>query len=391
MRLDDEQRAIVAELLALAAWHRTHTHCPRCGSPTEVAGLGWWRTCPEDGTEHYPRTDPAIIALLLDDEDNALLGRQARWPTGRLLDAGRVRGAGGVGRGGRDARDPEEVGLHPGRATPLPRQPALAVPRLPDARIPRSGAPACAPNRYADGYEIAEARWIARRRAPRARPAPVRSGCRAGCPSPTTSSAAGTARRCPTHGAAGSALDRRRTGRPSRPAGVVRTPARMAAMPDPCSPTGPGAAPRGRDAERPGRWSLAGRAPARPGRSPIASPMPCSPGGTRRGPGMAVTFTNRAAGEMRQRLVELGVPSSGRAHLPRRRAQPAAALLAAGRGRGVPGAGRQQGPAGRPGLSRAGLSARPAHGARPGVRDRVGRRLPGPAGRLSAGRRAAGP
>ena len=45
---------------------------------------------------------------------------------------------------------------------------------------------------------------------------------------------------------------------------------------------------------------------------------------------LAVTFTARAAGEMRGRLRELGVARRAGPHLPRRRAAPAAVLLAAG-------------------------------------------------------------
>ena len=94
LRLPEDERGILAEFLALANWHRTHTRCPRCGAPTEVAGLGWWRTCPEDGSEHYPRTDPAVIALLLDDEGNALLGPPDPLARGGVLDPGRLRRAG---------------------------------------------------------------------------------------------------------------------------------------------------------------------------------------------------------------------------------------------------------------------------------------------------------
>ena len=37
-----------------------------------------------DGSEHYPRTDPAVIMLVVDDDDRLLLGRQASWPEGRF-------------------------------------------------------------------------------------------------------------------------------------------------------------------------------------------------------------------------------------------------------------------------------------------------------------------
>ena len=160
MRLDDEQRAIVVELVALAAWHRTHTHCPRCGSPTEPAGLGWWRTCPQDGTEHYPRTDPAIIALLLDDEDNALLGRQARWPTGAFSTLAGFVEAGESAEAAVTREIHEEVGLTPvtthylgSQPWPFPASLMLGF----HARVP-----GVRPEPLADGYEIVEARWVSR-------------------------------------------------------------------------------------------------------------------------------------------------------------------------------------------------------------------------------------
>jgi NAD+ diphosphatase len=33
---------------------------------------------------HFPRVDPAVIVLVTDDHDRALLGRQAAWPVGRF-------------------------------------------------------------------------------------------------------------------------------------------------------------------------------------------------------------------------------------------------------------------------------------------------------------------
>jgi NAD+ diphosphatase len=37
-----------------------------------------------DGSEHYPRTDPAVIMAVVDADDRLLLGRQASWPQGRF-------------------------------------------------------------------------------------------------------------------------------------------------------------------------------------------------------------------------------------------------------------------------------------------------------------------
>jgi NAD+ diphosphatase len=58
--------------------------CPRCGTPTEVVRGGSVRRCPQDGSDHFPRTDPAVIMLVHDGADRCVLGRQASWPEGRF-------------------------------------------------------------------------------------------------------------------------------------------------------------------------------------------------------------------------------------------------------------------------------------------------------------------
>ncbi len=73
--LDDIGTAVFCTILALANWHRTHGHCPRCGARTEPALSGWTRRCPADGSEHYPRTDMAVIMAVVDDDDRLLLAR----------------------------------------------------------------------------------------------------------------------------------------------------------------------------------------------------------------------------------------------------------------------------------------------------------------------------
>jgi NADH pyrophosphatase NudC (nudix superfamily) len=39
--------------------------------------------CTGCGRSQFPRTDPAVIMAVTDDEDRCLLGRQPRWPEGR--------------------------------------------------------------------------------------------------------------------------------------------------------------------------------------------------------------------------------------------------------------------------------------------------------------------
>ncbi|MFN8097346.1 MAG: NAD(+) diphosphatase [Dermatophilaceae bacterium] len=70
--------------VALANWHATHRFCPRCGAPTRPHNAGWTRRCTADGTEHFPRTDPAIIVAVLDPDDRLLLARHPAWPVGRM-------------------------------------------------------------------------------------------------------------------------------------------------------------------------------------------------------------------------------------------------------------------------------------------------------------------
>ena len=75
---------LLTQSVALLAWHATHTHCPRCGGPTHVVQAGYARHCAADGSDHYPRTDPAVIMTVVDTDDRLLLGHQASWPPGRF-------------------------------------------------------------------------------------------------------------------------------------------------------------------------------------------------------------------------------------------------------------------------------------------------------------------
>ena len=69
---------------AIANWHHTHQFCARCGAPTLSANGGSLRKCSSDGSEHYPRTDGAVIVLVKDNQDRVLLGRQKIWPERRF-------------------------------------------------------------------------------------------------------------------------------------------------------------------------------------------------------------------------------------------------------------------------------------------------------------------
>jgi len=82
--LSDRDAGLLTHAVALAYWHDSHTHCPRCGTATVPAPAGHLTTCPADGTEHFPRLDPAVIMLVIDPEDRLMLARNALWPQGRM-------------------------------------------------------------------------------------------------------------------------------------------------------------------------------------------------------------------------------------------------------------------------------------------------------------------
>jgi len=82
--LDDRDAGLLVHAVGLRNWHATHQRCPRCGASTRLAQGGSVRVCEQDGSQHFPRTDPAVIVLVTDGADRCVLGRQAVWPAGRF-------------------------------------------------------------------------------------------------------------------------------------------------------------------------------------------------------------------------------------------------------------------------------------------------------------------
>ena len=82
--LSPRDASIFTQGLALANWHASHTFCPVCGRPTEATRAGWVRVCRYDERELFPRTDPAIIVGVVDDQDRILLGSQGVWEDNRF-------------------------------------------------------------------------------------------------------------------------------------------------------------------------------------------------------------------------------------------------------------------------------------------------------------------
>ncbi len=79
--LDAGESAILAQAKALVDWHNRHGFCAKCGAPTVAKDAGYRRTCANCGTEHFPRTDPAVI-MLVTRGNECLLGRNRRFTGG---------------------------------------------------------------------------------------------------------------------------------------------------------------------------------------------------------------------------------------------------------------------------------------------------------------------
>jgi NAD+ diphosphatase len=82
--LTDLDVGLLTSAVALGTWHHRHPHCPRCGTRTEVAQAGWIRVCPLDSSQHFPRTDPAVIMLVHDGAGRCVLARGPQWGAGRM-------------------------------------------------------------------------------------------------------------------------------------------------------------------------------------------------------------------------------------------------------------------------------------------------------------------
>lgn len=70
----------MSSAVALLNWHDSARFSAVDGSPTKSARAGWSRINPVNGHEEFPRIDPAVICLVHDGGDRAVLARQAVWP-----------------------------------------------------------------------------------------------------------------------------------------------------------------------------------------------------------------------------------------------------------------------------------------------------------------------
>lgn len=156
--LSDRDAGLLTHAIGLANWHEVAGFCSRCGHPTEPTMAGHVRRCTNDGSEHFPRCDPAVIMLVADPDDRCLLARNVAWPRRRVsVLAGFVEP--GESAEQAVAREVfEEVGITVDKVTYAASQPWP----MPHSLMLGFRAEASVTDFDVDGDEISEAAWYSR-------------------------------------------------------------------------------------------------------------------------------------------------------------------------------------------------------------------------------------
>jgi NAD+ diphosphatase len=159
--LSDRDAGLLTHAVALTNWHEVSTRCSRCGAVTEPHTSGHARRCPVDGSDHFPRLDPAVIMLVTDAADRALLARNAAWPERRVsILAGFVEpGESAEQAVAREVAEETGITVSAGQVEYLASQPwPMPHSLMLGFRVRADGST----DIRVDGEEIAEAGWYSR-------------------------------------------------------------------------------------------------------------------------------------------------------------------------------------------------------------------------------------
>ena len=73
------EASVLAHARGLLHWRTRHQFCGICGGACESKSSGHVMQCTKCNTQHFPRTDPAVI-MLVHNGDRAILGHSTRFP-----------------------------------------------------------------------------------------------------------------------------------------------------------------------------------------------------------------------------------------------------------------------------------------------------------------------
>lgn len=159
--LSDLDAGVVVEALAMANWHAAHSFSPATGSPAVAGQAGWVRVDQSTGSDMFPRTDAAVIALVTDSQNRIVLGSNALWESqrysllagfvepGESLEAAVIREV--FEESGLRVRNPEYMGSQP---WPFPASLMVGFKATLDEEFEMELRP--------DGNEIIDLRWFSK-------------------------------------------------------------------------------------------------------------------------------------------------------------------------------------------------------------------------------------
>jgi NAD+ diphosphatase len=82
-KVEAKEASMLAHARGLMHWRVRHQFCGVCGGKCEPRSAGNALACPQCGAQHFPRTDPAVIMLVVNG-DSVLLGHSKRFPNSSM-------------------------------------------------------------------------------------------------------------------------------------------------------------------------------------------------------------------------------------------------------------------------------------------------------------------
>jgi len=149
---------ILAQGKSMTSWHRSHQFCSACGAASIAVDGGIRRHCATCGADHFPRTDPVVIMLIVHG-DECLLGRGADYNQGQYSTLAGFVDQGETIEEAVRREIAEETRIKVGRVTYHTSQPWP----FPSTLMIGCRGEALTREIHIDDHEIEHARWFSRR------------------------------------------------------------------------------------------------------------------------------------------------------------------------------------------------------------------------------------